>query len=87
LKELFERRPPREEDMKIIFNLRDELQLKEKALKEAEKQMEIFRNELINREELYNKYFSTNPQVGYINPLKAKENKDNTNLKVKLSLI
>lgn len=79
LKDLFEKRPPREEDMEMIFKLREELMTKDKLLKGAEENMEYFRNELINREELYNKYFGTNPKVGYINPLKAKESDKNAN--------
>jgi hypothetical protein len=59
--------------MDLIFKLREELILKDRKLKEAEENMEVFKNELINREELYNKYFGNNPKVGFLNPLKAKE--------------
>ena len=77
LKDLFEKRPPREKDMDLIFKLREDLIGKDKKLKEAEENMEVFKNELINREELYNKYFGNNPKTGFLNPLKSKEtNKD-----------
>jgi hypothetical protein len=67
LKELFDKRPPREKDMDLIFKLREDLIAKDKKLKEAEDNMEVFKNELINREELYNKYFGNNPKTGSIN--------------------
>jgi hypothetical protein len=83
---LFHARPPRDEDMELILRLKEEIANKDRIIKEAEEQMEFFKNELINREELYNKYFGNSHKVGYINPIKAnKENnlltsKTNTNL-------
>jgi hypothetical protein len=67
LKDLFDKRPPREKDMDLIFQLREDLISKDKKLKEAEENMDVFKNELINREELYNKYFGNNPKTGSIN--------------------
>jgi hypothetical protein len=66
--------------MDLIFKLREECILKDKKLREAEDNMEIFKNELINREELYNKYFGNNPKVGFLNPLKAKDSNNSTNI-------
>jgi hypothetical protein len=80
LKDLFEKRPPREKDMDLIFDLREKLIVKDKKLKEAEEAVEVYKNELINREELYNKYFGNNPKVGFLNPLKAKESQNNIGL-------
>ena len=78
LKDLFEKRPSKEEDMELIFKLREELLSKEKLLRAADENMEYYRNELLNREELYNKYFGKeNPKVGFINPIKNKENAAN----------
>jgi len=80
LKDLFEKRPSKEEDMELIFKLREELMTKDKLLRAADENMEYYRNELLNREELYNKYFGTNnPKVGFINPIKNKENNSNNN--------
>ncbi len=60
--------------MEIIFKLKEELMTKDKLLRAADENMEYYRNELLNREELYNKYFGTNnPKVGYIDPIKKKE--------------
>lgn len=78
MKDLFEKRPSKEEDMELIFKLREEIMTKEKLLRAADENMEYYRNELLNREELYNKYFGTNnPKVGFINPIKNKENTTN----------
>ena len=67
--------------MELIYKLREEMISKDKLLRGAEENLEYFRNELLNREELYNKYFGTNnPKVGFINPLKNKENSSTNNL-------
>ena len=59
--------------MELIFKLREEIMTKDKLLRAADENMEYYRNELLNREELYNKYFGTNnPKVGFINPLEKK---------------
>ena len=79
--------------MELIFKLKEELLTKDKLLRAADENMEYYRNELLNREELYNKYFGTNnPKVGFINPIKNKEtaagnqNGNNTQ-KVKLIIL
>jgi hypothetical protein len=74
LKDKFEKRPPREQDIELISRLQDELLLKEKQCKEAQENMERFRNMLINNEENYNKYFNSNPKTGSLNLIKPKEN-------------
>jgi hypothetical protein len=73
LREKFDTRPSREDDMTFINQLQEEIINKERQLKEAEENMEKFRNMLINNEENYNKYFGANHKIGYINPLKGKE--------------
>ena len=76
IKDRFEKRPPREQDLEVIMRLQEELVAKEKICKEAEENMEKFKNMLLNNEENYNKYFNSNPKTGSINLLKGKENKD-----------
>jgi len=66
--------------MELIFKLREEIMSKDKLLRAADENMEYYRNELLNREELYNKYFGTNnPKVGFINPIKNKESSNSNN--------
>lgn len=76
LKDRFDKRPPRDQDVEMITRLQEELLLKERQCREAEENMEKFRNMLINNEENYNKYFNSNPKTGSINLLKGKESKD-----------
>jgi len=64
----------------LISKLREELLSKEKLLRAADENNEYYRNELLNREDQYNKYFGTHsPKIGFINPIKTKENTLNTN--------
>lgn len=73
LRDRFDKRPSRDEDLSFITQLQEEIQTKDRQLREAEENMDVFRNMLINNEENYNKYFGANHKVGYINPLKGKE--------------
>jgi len=41
-------------------------------MKKATEQLRLFRSELINRENNYNKMFNANPNVGTLNPLEFK---------------
>ena len=66
LKERFEKRPPRDQDLELITQLKEELKIKEKLCEEAELNMEKFRNLLLNNEENYNKIFNSNPKTGSI---------------------
>ncbi len=70
--------------MDLIFQLREDLIGKDKKLKEAEEYMEVFKNELINREELYNKYFGNNPKTGSIN-IKQKDSTFMPNIPTKVT--
>ena len=75
------KRPSRDEDLDEISRLNEEIEKKEKELKENANLLEQFRNELINREETYNGYFERKPKVGYVDPLKIKKENDKKHLK------
>ena len=66
-------RPSRDEDLDEIRRLNEEIEKKEKDLKESKILLEQFRNELINREENYNGYFERKPKVGFVDPIKIKK--------------
>lgn len=76
IKDRFDKRPPREQDLELITRLQEELHIKDKLAKEAEENMERFKNMLINNEENYNKYFNSNPKTGSVNLIKPKEEKN-----------
>ena len=75
------KRPSRDEDLDEISRLNEEIERKDKELKENLNLVEQFRNELINREETYNGYFDRKPKVGYVDPLKIKKENDKKHLK------
>ena len=75
------KRPSRDEDLDEISRLNEEIEKKEKEIKENALLLEQFRNELINREETYNGYFDRKPKVGYVDPLKIKKENDKKHLK------
>ena len=75
------KRPSRDEDLDEISRLNEEIEKKDKELKESTNLLEQFRNELINREETYNGYFDRKPKVGYVDPLKIKKENDKKHLK------
>ena len=76
MENLFASRPSKDEDIKLIYELQEELMSKDKLLKKAEDDMEFYKMTLINSEENYNKVFGTNPKVGNLNPLASKANND-----------
>ncbi len=69
LKLLFDDRPSREEDLRLIQKLQALLEQREDELKKAWHQLKFFKLELINRENNFNKLFNANPNVGVLNPL------------------
>ena len=75
------KRPSRDEDLDEITRLNEELEKKDKELKDNLALVEQFRNELLNREETYNGYFDRKPKVGYVDPLKIKKENDKKHLK------
>ena len=81
LQSYLSKRPSRDEDLDEINRLNEEIDKKEKELKESTVLLEQFRNELINREETYNGYFDRKPKVGYIDPIKEKKEKEKKKLK------
>jgi chromosome segregation ATPase len=81
LQSFLSKRPSRDEDLDEINRLNEEIEKKDKELKESTVLLEQFRNELINREETYNGYFDRKPKVGYIDPIKEKKEKEKKKLK------
>jgi len=81
MENLFASRPSKDEDIKLIYELQEELLAKDKLLKKAEDDMEFYKMTLINSEENYNKVFGTNPKVGSLNPLAAKKSNGEINKK------
>lgn len=79
MENLFAARPSKEEDLKLIYELQEELMIKEKLLKKAEDDMEFYKMTLIHSEENYNKVFGSNPKVGNYNPLNAMQKLSNGN--------
>lgn len=72
LRRMFEERPSREEDVKLIQRLQQSLAMKEDELKRAWESLKFYKLELINRENVYNKMFNANPNVGILDPFEAK---------------
>ena len=69
---MFEDRPSREEDIRLIQRLQEAVAKKEEELKVAWESLKFFKLELINRENVYNKMFNANPNVGILVPFEAK---------------
>lgn len=72
LNRVFEQRPSRPEDLEMIQQLEKDNAIKEEDLRKALENLKVFKLELINREENYNKMFGGNPLVGVYNPLDNK---------------
>ena len=72
LKQLFDDRPSRQEDLKMIQKLQQLLEVREEQLKKAWHQLKFFKLELINRENNFNKLFNANPNIGVLDPMQAK---------------
>ena len=65
----FEMRPSRPEDLELIQRLQEDNIFKDEELKKAIENLKVFKLELFNREENYNKMFNAAPMVGVYNPL------------------
>lgn len=48
--------------------------MKEEEMKKANEQLRLYRLELVNRENNYNKMFNANPNVGTLDPISFKVN-------------
>ena len=72
LKMLFDERPSKEEDMRLIQKLQAALERYEEDLKRAWQEMKFYKLELINREKSYNQMFNANPNIGILDPFEAK---------------
>ena len=71
LEERYRNRESRDEDLQMIEELKDRLRNKAMELNQAIGEKKILEKELVNREQNFNKIFSSNPQVGVINPINA----------------
>ena len=80
MENLFSSRPSKEEDLKLIYELQEEMLQKDRNLKKAEEDMEYYKNTLLYAEDSYNKVFGANPKVGNLNPIAKKETKDKGNV-------
>ena len=69
LVEIFEKRPSKDEDLELIAKLKEELRLKANQMSGFEEDMEFYKNQLINMDETYTKYFGNTHKVGNLNPL------------------
>ena len=72
LKQLFDDRPSREEDLRMIQKLQKLLEQREEELKKAWHELKFFKLELINPENNCHKMFNDNPNIGILDPLEAK---------------
>jgi hypothetical protein len=69
---LFDERPSRPEDLEAIKQLQAEMERKDEEMRKATEQLKLFRLELANRENNFNKMFNANPNVGTLNPIDYK---------------
>ncbi|KAF4755863.1 hypothetical protein FOZ62_006541, partial [Perkinsus olseni] len=67
---MYDNRPSREEDVVRIDHLTEELKRLNHSYEELAERMKVYKLELINREQNYNKVFGANPTIGVYNPLK-----------------
>ncbi|KAF4650107.1 hypothetical protein FOZ61_000664 [Perkinsus olseni] len=67
---MYDNRPSREEDVVRIDHLTGELKRLNHSYEELAERMKVYKLELINREQNYNKVFGANPTIGVYNPLK-----------------
>jgi len=72
LQEAFQTRPSRPEDLELIEKLKEDNILKTEELRQAIENLKLFKLELLNREDNYNKMFNGTPNVGVFNPLDHK---------------
>mmetsp|Transcript_8521 Transcript_8521/g.21404 ORF Transcript_8521/g.21404 Transcript_8521/m.21404 type:complete len:1044 (+) Transcript_8521:127-3258(+) len=72
LQDLYDTRPPREEDLERIALLEEDVRHKEATVKRLMEEMQFYKLELHNREQNYNKVFGAQPTVGILNPVAAK---------------
>ena len=69
LYQAFEMRPSRAEDLDLILKLKNDNVEKTEELRKALENLKVFKLELFNREENYNKMFNAAPMIGVMNPL------------------
>lgn len=60
----YQTREPRSEDMMLISKLQAQVKEKEMQIEKIEEEMKLFKLELMNREQNYNKLFNSKPTVG-----------------------
>ncbi|KAG2388099.1 hypothetical protein C9374_000949 [Naegleria lovaniensis] len=73
----YQNRESRPEDIETIKVLQQGLAEKEALLQKTIRDMKYYKMELVNKEEIYNKTFGRQPNIGVINPLGAKQTPSN----------
>jgi len=76
--EAFEMRPSRPEDLELIQRLQEDNIIKTEDLRKAIEDLKVYKLELVNREDNYNKMFNSQPMVGVVNPLDFRKTKSST---------
>jgi len=71
----YEHRESRPEDVEFISELKYKVQKTENKLHKTLDEMKFFKNELVNREDSYNKMFSASPNVGVMQVIKKEDTK------------
>jgi hypothetical protein len=67
----YENRSPRPEDISLIRRLEREVEEQKAIAQKAIENMNYYKLELLNREEVFNKTFGRSPSVGVMDPLKG----------------
>lgn len=65
----FQQRPSRDQDIQLICELQEKILQQEILCQRLNEEKKHFKLELVNREENFNKVFSSNPNVGFMNPI------------------
>ena len=69
--ENFRKRPSRDEDVEFIRKLEEKLFEQELVCQKLTDEKKLYKLELVNREENFNKIFNNNPNVGFMNPIET----------------
>ena len=67
--EKFRNRPSRDDDVMLINELQQRIFEQDLQCKQLNEERKLYRLELVNREENFNKVFNTAPNVGFMNPI------------------
>ena len=75
-RERYNSRESRPEDLERVRELETEMVDKDHLVKKTKDEMMYFKREMLNREECYNQKFGVTPNVGVMNVLKTKDQKN-----------